>query len=79
MDVALSCIVPDEAGVLTIGFDEDGRAPDVGEGVARGDDEVVTAFIRGGVAEEDVGADYIKVAGVVADAVGFVSWKRFGE
>ena len=59
---------------MTVCFDEDGRGPDVGERVGGGDDEVVPAFIRGRVAEEDVGADYVECAGVVADAVEFVSW-----
>jgi len=74
VDVAFSCcFVPDEARVLAVGFDEDGRAPDVGRGVARADDEVVAAFVGGCIAEENVGADYVEGAGVVADTVEFVS------
>ena len=49
------------------------------KGVGGGDDEVVAAFVGWGVAEEDVGADYLEGAGVVADAVEFVSWERFGK
>ena len=78
VDVTFSCVVPYETGVLTIGFDEDGGRPDVGEGVAREDDEVVPALVGGRVAEENVGANYVEGAGVVADAVRVSAWDESG-
>lgn len=69
VDVGFRRIVPGEAGILAVGV-ERREGSSVGGGIPRADDEAVMAFGGGRGAEEDVGADYVDNAVVVADAGG---------